>query len=396
MYKKVLASVIALSVFAASMPAEAAFGRSSSTSSSSSRSYSSSSSSRSYSSPSMSSSRSSSYSSPSSTSSSYSSPSSTSSNKSLSGGTSLGMSRSSVTQSVRDGSYKQTMPSNNTTVAGSNPGGSYSNSGSYSNGSSYSRSYSTPSYGNTYNPPVVVNQGHSTGALVGAAVAGGLVGYMLHRDNSGNVYYTNPSQPGIAYGANGQQLGGVPNGNYQSVGVVGNDGQVAQMAAPVVMQQAPAHSGIGWFWWLVIIAAVLTGLYFIFRQKKIEENPNVNFKMFKNPEEKIRDEKDNFFINFQKNNRPSQIGFIQSKSDPVFFEAVKDLVMQSSDSKNVSVKRLESELVDITQEGTTYIASVRYQAVVAEDGQNTDIDEVWHFKFLNNDWKLAGIEQVNE
>jgi hypothetical protein len=361
MNKKLLSSILALSVMLVNVPSEAAFGHSSSSSS------------HSYSSPS------------------YSSPSRASSSTNysrggISSGQSIGMSRSSVVSSVRDGSYKSTMPSNNTTVAGRNPVNNY-NSGSNNYQPNHYNNYPN-NYASSY---PMANQGHSTGALVGAAVAGGLVGYMLHTDNNGHSYYTNPSNPGVAYNQNGQVMNGIPQGSYQDAGMI-NGNQQPIYSSPMMAQQ-PASSGLGWFWWLVIIAAIMGVVYFMFRQKIIEESP-VNFAIFKNPEEKIRDEKDQFFIDFQKNNRPSQLGFIKENSDLVFFEAIKDMVLSSQEDKVVSVRRLESELVNLEQEGTTYVASVRYVAEVVESGSTINVDEVWNFKYINNKWLLAGIEQV--
>lgn len=293
---------------------------------------------------------------------------SSSSGSTFGGGHSIGMSRSNVMSSVRNGgsssSYRPSYsaaPAPSTTVVHH-----------YYYGS-------TPSY---------AYGGHSTGALVGAAVAGGLVGYMLHRDSYGNVYYTNPSNPGIAYNAQGQAMQAIPQGNYQDVGVVGQQGYGS-------VQQPSSGHGLLYFLLALGLIGAAGAAYFIFRRGEADEK-SVNYAPMKTPEEKLRDEKDRLFVEFQKHNCPSGIGFVRDNSDAIFFDAVKDMVMSGEDGKNVSVRRIESEVVDIDRDGTTYVASVRYRATVVEDDEQSEVDEVWHYKYINGMWKIAGIEETNE
>ena len=116
------------------------------------------------------------------------------------------------------------------------------------------------------------------------------------------------------------------------------------------------------------------------------------------PEDEIRDMKEDFFVQFQQNNRPSGIDHIRQNSTPVFYNAVEDMVREQSDSRTVKVRQLEAELVDLTQDGSRYIASVRYHAVVAEgetgNMQDTELKELWNFVYENNRWKIAGIDQL--
>lgn len=118
----------------------------------------------------------------------------------------------------------------------------------------------------------------------------------------------------------------------------------------------------------------------------------------KTPEDEIRDMKENFFVQFQQNNRPSGLNHIRQNSTPVFYNAVEDMVREQSDTRSVKVRQLEAELVDLTQDGSRYIASVRYHAVVAEGDngnmQDSEVKELWNFVYENNTWKLAGIDQL--
>lgn len=425
MFKKIITAVMCSSLVFTSLPGYSApFGKSSSGSSSSSKSTSSSysSQSRSNSSSSNSGSSSRSYSNFGSSSKSTSTAPSQSNQQqqaqssSLGKGQSIGMSRSSVAQSVRDGTNKA--PANNTTVAGSNPSGSRNYTAPSYTAPSYNRNYERR-YDNTYSASPSYQQprqGYGMGTVIGAAAAGALVGYLLHRDNSGNVYYTNPAQPGIAYDANGNRLGSVPYGNYQTMGTVNSNGTLdtssvgtmsnnAALGAPV-QQASPTSSSSGFGWFLVVLlvlAALGAFVYFVFIRRPQTTTEKVYTPMntdYRNPEEKLRDEAREMFVNFQKNNRPSQMSYIQSNSDPIFFDAIKDTVMESSDSREVKVKSVEAELVDLTQEGTKYIGSVHYRATLEENDNGnvtqTAVDQMWNYIYNGSKWVLAGIDIIND
>lgn len=392
MFKKTIASMLAVSVFAASMPVvEAApFGSSRSSQSAS----------RSKPSPASTYSNKTSNSSKNYGSSRANGSNNASSNKTFGAGQSLGMQRSDINRNVNNGSYRNNLPANNTTVAGAN-NKNYNNNNNNNNygnnGGSYNGgSYNNGSYNNGYNQPTV-NRGHSTGALIGAAVAGGLVGYMLHRDNSGNTYYTNPSNPNVAYNANGQPIGAIPSGNYQSVGTVDGNGQVVNSMQPNIQTQ-PAYpqqqkSSFSWFWFLLIVGLII-GLIYFFIKSKGKSKPM--FTPFKTPEVKLHDVKEQFFIDFQKNNRPSGLSFIFSKTDPMMHDELRDMLNQNSESKQVSVRSLEAKFLDIKEEGSTHIASVLYNADVVEDGKVFPVSQIWNFKYVNNEWILAGISSPDK
>lgn len=396
--KKVMVAMMTSALLIGTLPVESAtFGKSSSTST------------RSSTFSSGSTSRSSSFSSPSSSSRSTSTYSSASTSKGgISQGSSIGMSRSNVANSVKNGTYSA--PANGTTVAGSNPGGYSNNSGSYSNNRSYNNGsynggYNNGGYNNTYQQP----QGHSTGTVVGAAAAGALAGYALgsHNNNNGTTVV-------------------VPGGGYNAPVVAGNGGYVSGNGAPVIVDNngnyttapvagapmvavAPQSAGSGiasFIWTLIKIIVGLAILYFIVRlimgffSRSNNSYSSGSSPVFntKTPEDEIRDMKENFFIQFQQNNRPSGLNHIRQNSTPVFYNAVEDMVREQSDTRSVKVRQIEAELVDLTQEGSRYIASVRYHAVVAEgEGSNlqdSEVKELWNFVYEGNAWKLAGIDQL--
>ena len=112
--------------------------------------------------------------------------------------------------------------------------------------------------------------------------------------------------------------------------------------------------------------------------------------IFANPSEILESNKEQMFVDFQKNNKPSGIGYIQKHSVPYFFEAIQDDILASMDDTKIVVKRLEAEVVDETGD----VASVHYAAEVVTNGESEFIDEVWHFKYTGWGWKLCGIEQI--
>lgn len=355
----------------------------------------------------------------------------------ISKGGSVGMTRTDVTNRVRDNSYKQTMPANNTTVAGRAPETRYNNNTRYNNDTRYSDSrryndrydndrrynnnnYNMGGYNNGYRNP----SRYGIGTVLTAAAAGALLGYIMHSDNNGNTYFTHPNNPNMAYNGEGQALNAIPNGNFQPAGMVNNDGTIAALPAsynaqapmvnpvsiaqqrvtPVVAAQtAPVvvdKSGFSGWWIILLLLALGAMVYMMFLRKKDKgEAPTMNNILNpKNPEEQLRDDAEKMFMNFQKNNRPSQVEYIRQNSTPLFFDAVKDTVMDSSEDKVVSINTLEHEVVDVTQSGTKYIASIRYRSLINEnDGgadTETNVDEVWHYVYENKRWLVAGIEQV--
>ena len=315
------------------------------------------------------------------------SSSTSSNNGGISQGSSIGMSRANVANSVKNGSYSA--PANGTTVAGSNPGGSnnYGNSNSnYGN-----NNYGNNGYNNGYNNGQ--SQGHSTGTVLGAAAAGAAAGYMLGNHNNNTVVV--PGGYNNGYNNGGQVIVDNGNGGY----VNGGNG-------PVVVS-----SGFGFgsmIWSIIKVLVVLIVLFIIVRvimSLFANSSSGNNFSSSstpvfngKTPEDEIRDMKEQFFINFQKNNRPSGLEQIRSNSTTVFYEAVEDMVRGQSESRVVKVRQIESELVDVTQDGSRYVASVRYHAVVEEGDngavQSSDIKELWNFVYEHGAWKLAGIDQL--
>lgn len=320
----------------------------------------------------------------------------------VSQGGSIGMSRANVANNVKSGNYSA--PQNGTTVAGSNPSGN--NSSTYSNSNrNYANNNSgyNGSYNNGYNGAYQqAPQGHSTGTVVGAAAAGALAGYALGNHNSNGTTVVVPNGNNGAVYSNNGYAGGNPvvvdnNGNYSTSPM--NNGSL----------QSSSSSFGNLIWSLIKIILGLVILFFIVRFLIMLFNRNRNEPVFgsangtsafsnKTPEDEIRDMKEDFFVQFQTNNRPSGLDYIRQNSTPVFYNAIEEMVNEQSDTRSVKVRQIEAELVDLTQEGSRYIASVRYHAVISEgvsgQMQDSDVKELWNFVYENNRWKLAGIDQL--
>lgn len=362
---------------------------------------------------------------------------------SLSRGQSVGMTRSAVTESVRNNTYKQAptaapaprpvdnyanrTPNNqgsgSTGYQNNNQGyNNYGNNG-YNNG--YNRNYGNSGYQTPQPPP----RSYGMGTVIGAAAVGALVGYLMHRDSSGNSYFTHPNNPNVAYDSNGNRMSSVPQGNFTTQGTVASNGTITPSASESVSNnypvgtapsyapaQTPASnsggSGFGWIVFLLLVIAGMVGaaIYFMNRRKPSIYEPSNNTRIgaFANapafvpshdPQSELASSAQQMFIDFQKNNCPSQIDEIEARSDPVFFEAIKDTVLEASDTKKVIVKSIETEVVNVAQENGQLVGSVRYRGVINEqNGQDINkitVDEVWHYVYRNNKWLLAGIEAVN-
>jgi hypothetical protein len=383
MFKKIMVSVVSAAIFMSGMPAQAGtFGSSKSSTSSASRTTAAPTVNR--------------------------SPAARPASGGISRGGSIGMTRSDVSNRVRNGT--NVAPANESSVAGK-----YPSAGNYNNGSSnynYNdrRAQNNSNY-NGYNnntPAAQPNRGHSTGALIGAAAAGAVGGYMLN---------------GMMHNRDGSLHNGAGYNNGVPVqGYNGNQNVAPQGYAPnqgMAYAAAPAQSGGGSFLWSLLALLLIASLiYFMwktfFAGKQAFKPEGTNMfsgkSMFndspvaapvetKSPEAELRDMKENFFANFQKNNKPSGMNFIQSNSEPMFFDAIRDTVLESSDTRTITIRSLEAKVVDITQDGSRFIGSVTYKGTVVEKEANyepvvTDVNEMWNFVYTDGGWKLAGLEQL--
>ena len=118
--------------------------------------------------------------------------------------------------------------------------------------------------------------------------------------------------------------------------------------------------------------------------------------IFASSNDVLENEKEDLFINFQKNNRPSGLSYIKDHTMDYLFEALKDDVLAANEETKIVIKSIEANVVDIEGKGSSKVGSVHYQAVILVDGIEEFIDEMWHFQYSGWNWKLAGIEQFAE
>lgn len=336
----------------------------------------------------------------------------------ISQGSSVGMTRGDVSSRVRNGT--NVAPANETTAAGRNPGavasrpntsgtnsGGYNNNGNYNNGGyNNNGNYNNGGYGQPQ------RQGYGTGAMLGAAAAGAVGGYLLN-----GIMHDKSGAPMNGYGyQNGVPVpnAGVANSGAATTGATPNDPFGAGVPSSnslsnnagannvTPMAVAPAKSsGMGFWGGLLMFLLVIIALVVLYRMFFGSKKSTGGASMFntKSPEAELRDTKEQLFIDFQKNNRPSGLGYIQQNSDPMLFESIRDSVSSNSDSRSVTVKSLEAKLEDITKDGSRFIASVSYRGVLVEqeegqDAVTTNMNELWNFVHNGTGWKLAGIEQL--
>lgn len=117
------------------------------------------------------------------------------------------------------------------------------------------------------------------------------------------------------------------------------------------------------------------------------------FNLFATAADVLENNKSKYFIDFQKNNRPSGLGYIERHCVDYFFEAIHEDVKAANEVSVIIVKSINATVIDVSQEGTHKVGTIRYNAVLSVDGEVETIDEFWHFVYDGWNWKLAGIEQ---
>jgi len=107
------------------------------------------------------------------------------------------------------------------------------------------------------------------------------------------------------------------------------------------------------------------------------------------------------FVRLQAANDAGNIGDIREFTTPEMFSEIK-LQMQErgSQSQQTDVVTLNAEVLDVSEEGRRYVASVRFSGTIRETagGAPTPFDEVWHLVKPvdgNFGWLIAGIEQTH-
>jgi predicted lipid-binding transport protein (Tim44 family) len=113
----------------------------------------------------------------------------------------------------------------------------------------------------------------------------------------------------------------------------------------------------------------------------------------------VRNAKVNF-IRLQTANDAGNLDDIREFTTPEMFAEIRmNIAERGNVTQQTDVVRVDADILDVTEEGDRYIASVRFQGLIREDKEGTaePIDEIWHLVKPRNGasgWVLAGIQQT--
>lgn len=105
------------------------------------------------------------------------------------------------------------------------------------------------------------------------------------------------------------------------------------------------------------------------------------------------------FIRLQAANDTRNLDDIREYTTPELFAEIKmNWMDQGSGSQKTDVVSLNAEVLDVTEEATRYVVSVRFTGLLREEANAAPeaIDEIWHLtkpRSGNAGWAVAGIQQ---
>lgn len=106
------------------------------------------------------------------------------------------------------------------------------------------------------------------------------------------------------------------------------------------------------------------------------------------------------FIRLQAANDAGNLEDIREFTSPEMFAEIKmNFVERGKDAQQTDVVSLEAEVLDVTQESSRYLVSVRFHGLIREgaEGVADPFDEIWHLMKPvdgSRGWVVAGIQQV--
>ncbi|ARG97750.1 Tim44 domain-containing protein [Legionella micdadei] len=79
----------------------------------------------------------------------------------------------------------------------------------------------------------------------------------------------------------------------------------------------------------------------------------------------------------------------------VFAEIKMQLDERGNEPNKTEVTHLNAQLLDVSKQADSTMASVRFTGVLNENGEETQLDEIWHFRqfFNSKTWVVGGIQQ---
>jgi len=112
----------------------------------------------------------------------------------------------------------------------------------------------------------------------------------------------------------------------------------------------------------------------------------------------VRNAKVNF-IRLQAANDAGNLDDIREFTTPEMFAEIKmNFVERGKDAQHTDVVSLEAEVIDVTEEPSRYVVSVRFHGLIRENAEAAAeaFDEIWHMTKPTDDsrgWVVAGIQQ---
>lgn len=254
-------------------------------------------------------------------------------------------------------------------------------------------SYSTQAYRPSYSTPAPVvhqtiipqnsaSQGHSTGTVVAAGLAGAMVGHMLTNQNPGYAAappaYATPAQPVMVDNGQGGMVPSTP-------------------LAPVVIQAAPAQAAGTNFWdvilWLAIVAVAFIALVMWLRPKKPDTSYNMGPTSSYIPP--VVASNQDMYLTEQKATE-----LFEDIQTAATFEVVSGYCTASFAEQIKNEERGNTTVIDVTahiaDDSKPNTVSVLYEATTQDAGKDPEeIRQMWHFvRAADQKWRLAGIEDV--
>lgn len=102
------------------------------------------------------------------------------------------------------------------------------------------------------------------------------------------------------------------------------------------------------------------------------------------------------FIRMQAAYDQKNLQDLQSFTAPEVYAEIKMQLEERGDEPNhTEVINLQAELLDMSQQAYSSMASVRFTGSIKENDELSQLDEIWHFRQLENnkEWVVGGIQQ---
>ena len=105
------------------------------------------------------------------------------------------------------------------------------------------------------------------------------------------------------------------------------------------------------------------------------------------------------FIRMQAANDTADLADLRQFTTPELYAAIRlDLHDRRDREQRTDVLQVDAEVIDVVEEATRQVVSVRYHGTIREeaDGPVIAFDEIWHLlkPSAGGSWAIAGIQQT--